>query len=461
MVFISFSEIITKLIENGVNIFRFNMKHNVPEWHIERINRVQKVANSLQVTTGILIDLQGPEIRIETPNGEDISIDEDDKISFGVSFDQGSVLEKFVRIAHTSVIESLLVGDKFSIDDGFLSFEVIEKPNSTLLIAKSAQKGVIKHRKGLNLSGIDVDLPSLIDEDLDKLDIAATSKVDFIALSFTRSKQDIEILQNEIKKRDIQAKIIAKIESQKGLDNIDEIIDVADGVMIARGDLGIEVPIEKLTYIQKELIKKCRTHSKPVIVATQMLQSMVRNPLPTRAEAADVSNAILDGTDCIMLSEETATGNYPVKAVDCMRKICKFNESHKELADFVPESPDQSHAIVKAALSMFQNNSGIKIDKVLVFTETGYTARVLASYRPNIPVVAISDNKKTVENLTLTFGVFSYLMSFPTGNFTFPNNLTFDLLRAGVLKEGDTILIIHGKQWKDPGNTNALVVMGV
>jgi len=278
-------------------------------------------------------------------------------------------------------LETLAVGDHFAIEDGFYEFVVVEKPEKHVVVAEIQSDGVIKHRKSLNLIGKDVDLPSLIDEDLNKLNLATKARVDFVALSFTRTKKDIEILRYETNKLGLDVKIIAKIENKKGLDNIDELIDCSDGVMIARGDLGIETPIEQLTYYQKEIINKCRDKAKTVIVATQMLQSMVEKPLPSRAEAADVANAAFDFTDCVMLSEETAIGKYPVKSVDYMKRILKFNEE-KATNYFNPSATSQTHAIIKAGLEILKQNSGAEVDKAIILTESGRTARILSSYRP-------------------------------------------------------------------------------
>lgn len=452
---------IRDFIESGVNIFRFNMKHNEPQWHLDRIQRVQKVANSLGIHIGILIDLQGPEIRINTQK-EDIPLGLDEKfiLTSNANLPKEYKLDKYkvIRLNHKIVLKTLQVKDKFSIDDGFFEFEVVDKVSSTILIVKSLQNGIIKHRKSLNLVGLDVALPSLIDEDLDKLDMATKTKVDFVALSFTRSKRDITILRKEMEQRNLDAKVVAKIESQAGIDNIDSIIENADAIMIARGDLGIEIPMEEIPYLQKEIIKKSRNANKPVIVATQMLQSMIETPIPTRAEAADVANAVFDETDCIMLSGETASGNHPLKAVKYMKKLAAYNETKKDYREYVSKNSDQTHAVVRAALSMTKQDSGIKVDKVLVFTQSGYTARVFSSFRPNIPIIALSESEKTVEQLTMSFGVIPYLGKFPDDTFTY-DKLFATLKKKGHLKEGDLVVVVHGKRWQDEGKTNAIVVL--
>jgi len=460
-------ELIQRLIKFGVNVFRFNMKHNTIDWHLERIGRVHKIADEMQINIGILIDLQGPEIRINT-NNQEINLQDNENFILTCTNTNDFKLEnyKVIYLDNKDVTRSLDVNDSFSIDDGFFNFRVVSKISSDAIIAESLQSCTIKHRKSLNLVGIDIPLPSLIHEDLEKLDMAKKAKVDFIALSFTRSKNDLEILKKEMNDRKLNCKIVSKIESQAGVDNIDEVIKNSDSIMIARGDLGVEINMEKLPFLQKELIKKCRDANKPVIVATQMLQSMIDYPIPTRAEAADVANAIFDETDAIMLSAETATGSYPVKAVQFMTKTAEYNESkiddvdeldkysHNVSSGFIPSSKDQTHAIAKSAISMLEKDSGIKVSKILVFTESGYTARVFSSFRPKIPIIALSENENTVESLTLSYGVTPFLGQFPEETYSY-ENLFLDLKKKNILEDNELVIVVHGKRWQDKGKTNA------
>lgn len=464
------SEAMTRLIRAGANIFRFNMKHGTPEWHLEKIEQAQNAADSLNKKIGIMIDLKGPEIRIKTPDEQDVSLQKGEEVLF-TSDPQylpddrklnSLMVDKFIIIPQEIVIKALEKGNKFTIEDGFHSFEVIEKLNDQVIKVRIFDSGVISSNKSMNLVGKDLPLPSLIDVDLDKLNLAAQTKADFIALSFVRSKEDLITLREEIKKREMDVMVVSKIESQKGLDNIQEIIEYSDAIMIARGDLGIETPLEKLPYFQKEIIRECREVTKPVIVATQMLDSMIENPLPTRAEAADVAGAIYDGTDAILLSGETAIGKYPVKAVQVMTRIASFTESNTTVSkDNVPEALDQTHAIVRAALAMLRPFSGVYIDKLIVGTQTGYTARVFSSYRPKVPILALSNKPKTVETLTLSYGVVPIHMDLVISDFKDPEILIEKLKKANYLTEGETILLVHGKRIGDPGNTNSLTVLTV
>ncbi len=454
-------ETIKKLILEGVNVFRFNMKHSTTEWHETAMEKVHKIATDLGIPVGILIDLQGPEIRIRTRDKEDIHVKEGQEVLFSTNFDD---LETRITIPHESVFEALDEGDKFSIDDGFVRF-VVTKKGKNKIWGGCLDTTIIKTNKGMNLVGKDVDLPSLIEDDISKLHLAAKQRVDYIALSFVRTKKDVQALREVMKHKQIDAQIVSKIESQKGLDNIDEIIEESDSIMIARGDLGIEVPIEQITYHQKNLIEKCRKAHKPVIVATQMLQSMIEHPLPTRAEATDVANAVFDGTDAVMLSGETATGKYPVKAVEAMSKIVHFNEGKAEVTHFntMPQNPTE--LIVQAAdliATHSAHSSKLKVDFIVVFTETGFTAKIVSSFRPKIPIIAVTDNSKTVEILTLSYGINPVKVVFPrTGQILSVEHVIDGLKERKYVKSGDNVLLIHGQHWKKAGQTNAIVLITI
>lgn len=444
---------IEKLIKLGVNVFRFNTKHGTPEWHEKRIQLVQQIADELKTSVGILIDLQGPEIRIETKNQEEIILSKNDEIMIGESFTEGV---KAV-IPHKAVFDAIKKGDEILIDDGKHSLTVNEVFGNYAILTAS-KNIVIQHRKGVNMPGIRINLPSLIKADLRQLEMASLNKVDFVALSFARDKRDVEILRKEILKRGINADIIAKIENEEAIKNIDELILVSDGIMIARGDLGVEVPIEKLLFLQKQIIEKCKLSNKPVITATEMLDSMIKRPRPTRAEATDVSNAVFEGTDAVMLSGETANGEFPIEAVTMMAKICKFTESVKTFVKTSHKAADATQLIGSAAMEMV-SLEGVQVDKIVAFTQTGYTARVVSSFRPGIPIIAVTNNQKTVEKLCLSYGVYGIKMNFPTGKVVTPEKMMSELSRKRLIKKGENILMIHGARWKKPGLTNTISLL--
>lgn len=324
---------IRALIAAGTDIFRFNMKHATRDWHDERIARVREIALNAKKKVGILIDLQGPEIRLETVDKKEIAFKSGEMVTFRLSPKDA----RDIVIPTKELFVAIKPGARILIDDGAAELIVNDQLGSDWFTGKLSIDYVMKHRKSLNIRGVEIPLPSLIDDDLLKLDMKNIGMVDFVALSFTRTKADVDTLRGEMEKRGIKAWITAKIENQTALDHLDEIVAAAESVMVARGDLGVETPIERLAFHQKQIIKKCREKNKPVITATQMLHSMVENLRPTRAEAVDVSNAVYDGTDATMLSEETAGGEHPVEAVKMMEKIVSFTETVAP----IPTSPNR------------------------------------------------------------------------------------------------------------------------
>lgn len=474
---------IEELISAGTDVFRFNTKHSTTEWHNERIERVQKIAEKLKKHIGIMIDLQGNEVRIQTREEKNIMARQDSIIFIGNSFDNE---EASVVVPDAKVFKKLKKGNSISIDDGSIILEVIENKKK-LIEAKIIDGGVIKNRKSLNFPGANIELSSLIKRDMDHLDATAKKNVTFVALSFVTSKKDIQILKKELIKRKMPALIVAKIENQQAIDNIDEIIKEADAIMVARGDLGIEIPIESIAFWQKEIIKKCRKNRKPVIVATQMLHSMIENPRPTRAEVTDVANATLDGTDAVMLSEETALGKHPVKAVTILDKIIKFNEDKAVFKNNQSQTLTPTELLIGSIIKEIENNENIskklKIKTAIVFTETGYTAKVISSFRSKIKVVAITKQGHTAKNLSLSYGIMSYCIlseqeyrqnsnqaqsklcspvflsslscdslsgEKEIDSFCLPKEILKDLKDKKILTQNETIIIFHGQQTKKP-----------
>jgi len=449
-------EVLGKLIDAGVNVFRFNTKHSTPEWHGDHIKLAQKVADERGKTIGILLDLQGPEVRLETRDKADIKVVSGQELEIGLSFVSGID----VIIPHAQIYKLLKKGQDLLIDDGFIETEVI-KVEDDKLIVKVKNDAVVKNRKGVNLPGVDVDFPSLIDRDIEQLNGNSRTKIDYVGLSFVRSARDIKLLRAELENRKMNAKIVAKIESQPAIDRIDEIIKEADAVMVARGDLGVEVPFEQLAYWQRTIIDKCRVANKPVITATQMLESMINNPRPTRAEVTDVAHAVFDGTDAIMLSGESAGGKYPVRTVETMAKIAKWNEGRNSVHKMTFVDDDATSNIASAVVNIVKSTMKPEIDAVLVFTQTGYTARCLAKYRLNVPVIAATENQKTAELLALSYGVHPVKIELPAGPFDSAQNVIKELVEKGILHTGQTVVVVHGHQWQKPGNTNALAIVTV
>lgn len=452
-------EKIASLIEAGVDVFRFNLKHADAAWHEKGIKRVKQVAKKMNASVAVLADLQGPGMRIETKGGQEIPVKKGEKIVLSLSFSSGSL----IRLSHKKFFKAAGKGDAFFIDDGLLEFVVVKKKKETV-VAEALDDGVIKNRKSLNLPGKNIKLPSLVADDLKKLDMIAGIGVDFIALSFSRAKKDVETLRREMKKRRIKAGVVAKIESGEAIENIDELIEFSDAIMIARGDLGIEIPIEELAYWQKKIVKKCLVARKPVVIATQMLQSMVANQRPSRAEATDVANAVFDGTDAVMLSEETSVGKYPAKAVLAMSRILKFNEDKAAMFKIKNEPKGFTQLIMNAAMAIIENQpreKEAKINTVVVFTESGYTARVLASFRPNTNIIAVTDRKETAGYLNLSYGVTTIYSSSPLKSFKSYNELAAKLKKKKMAGKNEIILVAHGRHSEEPGLVNSIALIKV
>jgi len=443
-------EVIEKLIHEGVNLFRFNLKHNVFDWHKNGIDRVNKIAKKMEKNIGIFVDFQGPEIRLETPNAEPLEVLTGESLFISKEFLKDKKSIKLNPILVSSQIE---VGDEVFIDDGDLDLKVIGK-NRGVLEAIAGRDYVIKNRKSMNVPGKNFDLPLFADRDLDTLEKIDQLKIDFVALSFVRTADDIFTLKKALIKNGSTAKVIAKIENAKAIENLEEIILASDGIMVARGDLGIEIPIRELAYWQKKIVDLCRKHSKPVIVATQMLQSMVTNYHPTRAEATDVSNAIFDGTDAVMLSEETAMGKYPIKVVSEMAKIASFCENHGLTKEIPMDPKNLTEVLVNAAVKIVKGTKDFPIKAVVLFTQSGNTARILSRYRLKIPVIAITNNRETVKTLSLSYGINPYYKNFRENDFKASNPIFNELLKFEFVEKGDNVLMIHGNNWMDAGSTS-------
>lgn len=446
-------KIIEKLILEGVNIFRFNFKHNTIEWHNQMIKKVNNVAQKLNQHIGTLIDLQGPEIRLYfLKNQEKIELKKGTRLA----------LNEDIRFSHQQINKQLKNNQKVLIDDGYFVFNIILKNGKIYL--ESETEGVLKDRKTVTIPEIDIKTSSLIERDFEGIKLAALNEVDFVALSYVRSKKDIDQLKKELKKYRFSPKIIAKIETKKAIENIDEIIESCDGVMVARGDMAVEIAWEVVPYYQKIIIKKALLTGKFVITATQMLESMINYPTPTRAEVSDIANAFYDGTDTVMLSAESASGKYPIQAVSIMTKTLNFNEQvfFKENKDFYqPSQTDLTTLICKAAYKMYQyfKNTNEKIVGFLVLTETGKTAMTLSRFRPGLPIYAITQDKKIADYLTIGFGIFPSVYKFGKNGLV-DKNVLDKIIKFVIekynLKIGEKLIVLHGDYRGKIGGTSTL-----
>lgn len=393
-------EFIRQLVDSGMNVVRLNTAH----MSIAEAEKVVANVRAVSDRVGILLDTKGPEVRtcnVEKP----LQLKTGDRVVIGVAHTP----QNGFQVSYSGFADEVPVGSRVLIDDGLLALRV-EKKNIDTLTCVALNDGEVKNKKGVNVPSVQLDLPALTEKDAEFIDWATRNPVDFIAHSFVRCREDVLAIQGILDLRRSRIKIIAKIENHEGVKNLDSILDVAYGVMVARGDLGIEIPAEEVPGVQKEMIKTCIRRIKPVITATQMLESMVNNPRPTRAEVSDVANAIYDGTDAIMLSGETAYGKFPVEAVQMMANVAHTVERQKEsLLDSLPvfqQSADlmpRNH-LAKAAVSCA---AALPVQAIITSTSAGRTARICASYRGNIPILALSEHMSTVRQLSLSYGVYA------------------------------------------------------
>ncbi len=431
------------LYDRGMNVVRMNTAHATDEGLHQLISNVREVSTSIP----ILIDTKGPEIRTTTfADGfkEKCIVFEPGERVRMVGNPTGTTSHDEIAMSYANFVSDVPVGANVLIDDGEIAFTVVAKESDTL-IAEVRNHGELGQRKSVNVPGVSINLPSLTDKDRHNINLAIDEDIDFIAHSFVRSKQDILDIQQILDERQSKIKIIAKIENQQGVDNIDEILDVAYGVMVARGDLGIEVPQERIPEIQRMLIRKCMVRAKPVIVATQMLHSMIKNPRPTRAEISDIANAVFAQTDAVMLSGETAYGAYPREAVQTMAQVCREAEAEYERQEYeMPSffdkvSPSISSYLCKHA-AIAQQSLGVKA--FIIETRYGCAARMLSSYRPKGTIYALCHDMKAVRLLSLTYGVDTELVEASDNHFIYMG--LSSLVREGKVQKDDLMAYLFG-----------------
>jgi pyruvate kinase len=429
-------EFIRQLFEAGMNVVRLNTAHISTESALAMINKVRSVSDQI----GILVDTKGPEIRTV---GLDNPIDVNEGDIIKVQGGNGHSDNETLFVSYENIHKGVPVGNQILIDDGELAMTVIEQ-NENYLICKINNKGQIKNKKSINTPGVSVDLPSISEKDAEFIAFAAEHDVDFIAHSFVRNKMDVLAVQDILNQFGSKVKIIAKIENLDGVNNIDEILQVAYGIMVARGDLGIEISAEKIPSIQRRLIRKAVQQKKPVIIATQMLHSMIDNPRPTRAEVSDVATAIYDRTDAIMLSGETAYGNYPVESVKVMSKIAIEVESSKDRRNDlpVPRLDNETSAFLAEAAVLASKE--LKVQAIVTDTLTGKIARYIAAFRGALPVFAKCHNGRVKRELALSYGVFPSEIKSKKNKHKLIETSLLDLVEKKLITEKDTVVYVGG-----------------
>lgn len=431
-------DFIRQLYIEGMNVVRMNSAHIQREGFLRIINNVRAVSSNI----AILMDTKGPEVRTTKVQDDSIDIKTGDEIKIYGDPERISTAEA-ISVNYPYFVRDLNVNDNILFDDGEIDVKVVSKTDD-YLVCVAQNDGVLGSRKSVNVPGVRINLPSLTERDKENILLAIEFDVDFIAHSFVRNKQDLLDIQKILDEHNSQIKLISKIENQEGVDNIDEILEYTYGVMIARGDLGIEVPQEKIPGIQRKLIRKCVKAKKPVIVATQMLHTMIKNPRPTRAEVTDIANAIYYRTDALMLSGETAYGKYPVEAVRTMASIAREAEKTKMSENDIPieiSTNDLTSFLCHAAV---ETSTKVGTKALITDTYSGRTARYLAAYRGTIPVLAICYHDRTVRELALSYGVFPTFKETKTNTKQYFVEALQDLLDKGWVEGEDSVGYLGG-----------------
>ena len=394
-------ETLRELIKNGLNVCRLNFSHGSHEEHKGRMDLVKKLREELNMPTAILLDTKGPEIRTGKFDVPEVLLEEGQTFTITMKDVMGN--KEICTVSYKGLANDVKTGDTILIDDGLVGLTVKEV-NGDDIVCEVQNSGIVKNHKGVNVPGVKVNLPAITEKDRSDIEFGIEQGIDFIAASFVRKVSDVLAIREILEENNAEhIKIISKIENQEGVENLDEIIEVSDGIMVARGDLGVEIPTEEIPVVQKLMIKKCNEAGKPVITATQMLDSMIRNPRPTRAEVTDVANAIYDGTDAIMLSGETAAGKYPVEAVKTMATIAKrAEETMRNRRDKINKSKNVTDAISYATCTTAMD---LEAKAILSSTASGHTARMVSKFRPDCPIVATTSNESVRRQLALTWGV--------------------------------------------------------
>ncbi|MGD6802546.1 pyruvate kinase [Rossellomorea vietnamensis] len=453
-------EQLTQLIEAGMNVARLNFSHGDHEEHGARIQNIRTAAEKTGKTVGILLDTKGPEIRTNNMENGSLELEKGSEVIVSMTEVLGTT-EKF-SVTYESLIDDVHEGSKILLDDGLIGLEVISLDKSAGEIkTKVLNSGTLKNKKGVNVPGVSVNLPGITEKDANDIKFGIEQGVDFIAASFVRRASDVLEIHQLLEDHNAgNIQIIPKIENQEGVDNIDEILEVSDGLMVARGDLGVEIPAEEVPLVQKALIKKCNVLGKPVITATQMLDSMQRNPRPTRAEASDVANAIFDGTDAIMLSGETAAGAYPVESVQTMHNIASRAETALDFEDILSiRSKDSGHNMTDAiGQSVAHTAINLSVNAIVAPTESGHTAKMISKYRPKAPIIAVTANDSVSRKLALAWGVYPQMGRRVSTTDEMLEMAVEESVNSGLITHGDRIIITAGVPIGESGTTNLMKI---
>ena len=452
-------EVFKELVLSGLNVARLNFSHGTHEEHKVKIDTIKKVRETLNTSTAIMLDTKGPEIRIRDFEKGQADLIKGQEFTLTTRDISGN--EKIVSVTYNQFVKDIKKGDTILIDDGLISMEAVEVINGTDIKCIVKNGGTIKNKKGINVPNVDINLPALTDRDISDIKFGIKQGIDYIAASFIRKADDVIGIRRILEEENADnIMIISKIENRQGVENIDEIIEVSDGIMVARGDLGVEIPAEEVPLVQKMLIKKCIDAGKPVITATQMLDSMIRNPRPTRAEVSDVATAIFEGTDAIMLSGETASGSYPVEAVKTMARIAVMIESSLNYEEILASNSISSNHSITDSISYATCKSclDLKASAIISATSSGYTAAAVSKFRPIAPIIAATQDQQVMRKLALYWGVYPIEIERLYSTDDIIEKSVNKALELGYLENGDLTIITAGVPVGVSGSTNLLKV---
>lgn len=452
-------EIIEDLIKNGMNVARLNFSHGTHEEHLAKMKTIRKVRRKLNRPIAIMLDTKGPEIRTGNFNIDEVFLKPGDVFTLTTRDVEGT--EEIVSVSYEGLPNDVEVGSVIYIDDGLVQLEVTEIRDGTDVVCKALNNGVLSNHKGVNLPGSKTNLPAITPKDIDDIKFGIENDIDLIAASFVRKKEDVYEIRRILEDNGGEhIKIISKIESQEGVDNIEEIIEASDGIMVARGDLGVEIRTELIPIVQKEIIRKANKAAKPVITATQMLDSMIRNPRPTRAETTDVANAIIDGTDCVMLSGETAGGKYPVEAVSTMRNICITTELSDDFKENIYQTNISSSFTTTNAIAKNTCDLAETLDAkaIISCTASGNTSRVISKFKPKTNSIAATTTERVARQLSVVWGVYPIVIQDAIETDELIDRAIFGAINEGFVSEGDITVVTAGIPLGISGNTNLIKV---
>ncbi|WP_420214785.1 pyruvate kinase [Limosilactobacillus mucosae] len=450
---------IVKLINAGANIFRFNFSHGDHPEHLGRMNNVKKAEEITGKHVGLMLDTKGAEIRTTVEKDGKIEFNAGDKVRISMDDSIEGTHEK-IAVTYPGLYDDVHVGGHVLFDDGLIDMIIDEKDEANHELVCTVQNhGLLGSRKGVNAPGVSINLPGITEKDSSDIRFGLEQGINYIAASFVRKPEDIEDIRALLKEKNMEdVQIFPKIESQEGIDNFEAIMAVADGLMVPRGDMGVEIPAENVPLVQKKMIRRCNEMGKPVITATQMLDSMEENPRPTRAEVSDVANAVFDGTDATMLSGESANGDWPVEAVSTMARIDVKAENNLDLFGTETFNFDKSDVTETIGSAVAQAAKDLDIKVIVAATSSGYTARMISKYRPNADILALTFDERTERGLMVNWGVQPYVVDKPADTDEMFALAAKKAVELGFAKSGDKIIVVAGVPMGTPGATNLMRV---